>query len=554
MHKKLSLLLTSLLGAALLPASSPQPEPIFRVAVDTVPVYVSVKDGKGRPIRGLTPADFQVLEDGLEQQIVNFQEVELDGRIGAPSGSETAGAPETVGSAPTSAAGERRYIVMRFDPLMSPRSLQRAQDAAREVVGQLQPKTDFAAVSWRNAMSEFTQDRERLQRLIGEIRPDLLALSLALDRPADPARQSFSATGGAGLTDDLEQIFPQVPNLELLTNVLDEVVTLGTREPFAPAISALKYLQGRKICFYFGLGLGVPRVDDPDKSRYDPRRNARLFSDAGFTVFAVNPGGGGVELGQGVRAPATGPTSGGRRSMRARSESTFVMPNASGLGNIYLRRWAEETGGFAVYNNNNLKKIVERVFDFSEHYYLLAYRAGLQDYDAKFRRIDVKLRSGKGKVAHRSGYFATAPTSTDLLQRTIATAMMSPEAFRDFPLEVTTRRTAADVLEVEFAFPFSTIELLEQQVQTGRNKREKRHLQEIYLTALVRDARGRPVGSLQQRFDLELEEEQLDELRSQNATVTRTLHLSGEPVSMEGVVVVGQNQQISAIRRAVQGN
>ena len=47
----------------------------FRLKMDVklVEVYVSVTDGKGKPIQGLQSTDFRVLEDGREQQIHAFE-------------------------------------------------------------------------------------------------------------------------------------------------------------------------------------------------------------------------------------------------------------------------------------------------------------------------------------------------------------------------------------------------------------------------------------------------------------------------------------------------
>ncbi len=524
-------------------------DPSFQVTVDLVPVYVSVKDNKGRPIQGLTPADFKLREDGKPQTVLNFKEVDLveAGQASEPAaaGAERGSRLDPAAPAAASSAESRRFVVIRFDPLQSPRSLQRAQEAAKGLLEELDFRTDHAAVSWRDSISEFTQDRDRIARLIDEVRPTLLALSRSLDQPADPARLTFPSTGGAGIVDDLELALAPNSDLQLLDYVLGQVIALGTRAPFVTAISSLKYLRGKKICFYLGQGLGVPRADDPRRHRWDPEYNARLFSDAGFSVFAINPLGVVAQtLGP---LPATGPGRGGRQSMRARSESTFRMPYASGLENIYLRKWAESTGGFAIYNNNNLKKGVRRALEFTQHYYLLTYRSTQELLDAKFRNIEVELVSRKGQLSHRSGYFATNPSPRDLLQRTLNTALLNPEVFRDFPLELSWSRTAPNDLQIEFLFPFEQIPMIAREVINARGKTEQKHLQEVLVAALAVDRAGKPVGFLQENLSIELDEEQLQEFRQQNATLARNLALSGEPALLKGVVIVGQNQQLSAL-------
>ena len=68
--------------AALLavPAAQQQPapaQPPFKTGVDALQLDVSVLDSQRRPVRGLTAADFTVLEDGKPARIVGFSAIEL---------------------------------------------------------------------------------------------------------------------------------------------------------------------------------------------------------------------------------------------------------------------------------------------------------------------------------------------------------------------------------------------------------------------------------------------------------------------------------------------
>lgn len=49
----------------------------FKSGVDMVPLTVTVTDIKGRPVAGLTGADFKVLEDGVEQPLAFFATAEV---------------------------------------------------------------------------------------------------------------------------------------------------------------------------------------------------------------------------------------------------------------------------------------------------------------------------------------------------------------------------------------------------------------------------------------------------------------------------------------------
>jgi VWFA-related protein len=65
---------TTLAGASLLaqpPAHSPQAT--FRSSVDLVSIQASVKDRRGRPVKGLTTADFEVRDNGLPRPILSMR-------------------------------------------------------------------------------------------------------------------------------------------------------------------------------------------------------------------------------------------------------------------------------------------------------------------------------------------------------------------------------------------------------------------------------------------------------------------------------------------------
>ena len=71
-------------GAAARQDRPPQTPPIFRGGIDIVQVDVSVLDKKRKPVRGLTAADFTVLENGKPQKIIAVSEVVLADEVASP--------------------------------------------------------------------------------------------------------------------------------------------------------------------------------------------------------------------------------------------------------------------------------------------------------------------------------------------------------------------------------------------------------------------------------------------------------------------------------------
>lgn len=76
---KLQLLTLAAISAATLSAPlqaqapSGQARPVFRSAADVVSIQTSVRDKRGRPMSGLTPTDFEVLDNGQVRPLVSLR-------------------------------------------------------------------------------------------------------------------------------------------------------------------------------------------------------------------------------------------------------------------------------------------------------------------------------------------------------------------------------------------------------------------------------------------------------------------------------------------------
>jgi VWFA-related protein len=171
----------------------PAPRPTFRANTQTVTVDVIVRDGSGAVVKGLTAADFEVLEDGKPQEIRSFTFEEISEH---PGGIETAdllagaqaqlsadtrpktSVPALPAGAPAPAAAEakpmtseelagRRLIVLLFDiSSMQPEDVQRAVDAATKYVNEKMSPADMVAVatvsSMLDVLTDFTPDRTKV--------------------------------------------------------------------------------------------------------------------------------------------------------------------------------------------------------------------------------------------------------------------------------------------------------------------------------------------------------------------------------------------------------
>lgn len=140
-----------------------------QVTAIQIPVQV-IADGK--PVRGLTAADFAVYEGRRQREVVGFDAVDLQT---LPSGAEVPGAA-------------RRWFLMVFDLSFSdPISVDRARFAAIDMIDLLHSSDLVAVATYRRSGVDlvlgFTSDRE-------QIRAALLSLGLPdmIERSSDPLK------------------------------------------------------------------------------------------------------------------------------------------------------------------------------------------------------------------------------------------------------------------------------------------------------------------------------------------------------------------------------
>jgi hypothetical protein len=213
-------------------------------------------------------------------------------------------------------------------------------------------------------------------------------------------------------------------------------------------VRSLAPLRGRKIVVLLSEGFYLGRAT-PYETAYDVRLIADAATRAGVVIYSIDVGG------LTVPAPAgdvteRGPTDFVRRS---RVESGQDENRREGM-----RAVAEETGGLAVLNRNDIGKGLARVLADNEQYYLLAYEPTSSRHPGRFRRIEVRLPGRRGLVARtRRGYFeakAERDPAKSPRQAPVTTRDRARDALGSIvPLDGLPVRLAADFLDLPEAGP-----------------------------------------------------------------------------------------------------
>jgi VWFA-related protein len=455
------LALAIVLGIGTIAASQPQrpqPQSTFSARIDIVHLDVSVLDRNRRPVRGLKPADFTVLDNGTPQPISVFSAIDV------PDATPTS-APWMRDIAPdvgtNEAVQERRLFLILIDDATIQEDLRAQRNVrsiASRVIDRLGP-SDLAAVIFtrdnRNSQ-DFTADRARL-----------LAAT-------EKFSGGFRDMGGVGGADDLFFMY----SVGVLESAIDVLSTLPDR---------------RKSIVYVGQGVPVnpdllaPQIPGlPVEGGVSTLMSASMMSRlttqmrkaferaarANVSIYTLDA--------CGLRAPPPPP---------------LCVP---GLEVEYLQTLAENTGARAIINTNDFEPGVAAIFQENASYYLLGFQqpAGLKP--GSLRRLEVRVNRPDVIVRTRNGYETAKPEVARRLAESPLGAALSgvlpkadlPLLLSAVPVALPNRRESAVAIAVGVRQP----------IREGG----ARHVEKVDLLVSAFNVDGKAFGSKRFRADVTL--------------------------------------------------
>ena len=441
MKSFLSLLLITAIG---LQAVSQEQDEVIRVRSNEVRLDVVVKDKKGRPIRDLKAADFEILEDGVPQKVESFRFVSRE--TTAVNSESKDGKSRNVPSTTTPVPGRRStptVTALVFDRL-SPEARALARKAglayAQEGIATGGFTGVFGIDQALRTVQNFTDDPQLVKDAVesvtgtaisnynsnaGKMR-DNVERSAVLESQIAAATGSASAAGAAqdsagaaAASADAGQASIQQKFLEMETQMLDHYERLerdqqgfATINSLLAVISPMQNLPGRKTIIFFSEGLKLPPSvvqKFPSVINAANRANVSIYSidaaglrtEAGTTEAARElnsiAGASMAQQGRGSERGANGPYLRGLE----RNEDLLRFDPRSGLGSL-----SDQTGGFLIHDTNDLVSGIHRIDDDMNGYYFLTYVPQNKEYDGRFRRISVKVARSNVEVQSRQGYYA----------------------------------------------------------------------------------------------------------------------------------------------------
>ncbi len=406
------------------------------ITVVEIPVYVAGSDG--RPVRGLTKADFELWDEGKKATDWDLEVIDLE------DFSRQTVAPDV----PLPPAAQRHFFFLFDLTFAQALNIAKARHAAVEFVESMMKKGDLGAVATIDVekglkfVLAFTPDRDQLVTALSTLAlprvisptSDPLALTVF-----DPSLSASSAGPDFGASQATGQSLRDSEWADILYTFAkrnernDDAYVAGKITAMSKELSGLAKMlasiHGRKNVVYFSEGPDVKLVSgitgpmsgrvegdkiisgehwnvDPENryGRSDLRMALdemfRIFKRSDCVIYPVDVAG----LAPMVTASVEGSTSTDRRSSVERLGS-----RGRGQDSLYL--FAAATGGELFKNSNDLKEHLEKLQEQTALVYLVTYSPADLKEPGKFHTLKVKAKAPGAQVSFRAGYYEPRPWS-----------------------------------------------------------------------------------------------------------------------------------------------
>jgi VWFA-related protein len=381
-------------------------QPTFRVNIDLVTMDAIVRNPQDQFVADLTKDDFQVLEDGVPQDVTSFTLVH-GGRVHNLLAPPPPPAQEGVilpPSRPRNDTTGRIFLIIVDDLHLDFRNTGRIRDLFKRISRDLIHEGDMFSIVSTGPSSlaiDPTYDRKILDESIKKITGNGL-------KPEDIIQGAESSQGPSEVRYRTQVAFStaydMLRQLEKITNRRKAVVWVSNGYDFNPFADSR---MGEDPVF--GGRMGQTREEgqqinqqmnqgqqfaDADLAR-ELAEVTRTANRANATLYTIDPRGlvAGADLDVQMDPVEYG------NYVRKTQDS--------------LRVLADETGGIAVVNQNDFTKALKRIDAETSDYYVLGYYSTNPDPLRRTRKVEVKVNKPGLNVISRTSYTLRQPTNQE---------------------------------------------------------------------------------------------------------------------------------------------
>jgi VWFA-related protein len=405
-----------------------QPPVTFRAETNVVEVDAFVTDAAGAPVTGLTSADFEVLEDGKPQQVTAFTSVSIpitraDQPLFSPQAVEAdVESNQTIDG--------RIYLIVLDDLHVDVLRTSRVKAIVKRFIERNLGANDLAAVVFTGGRSkdaqEFTSNKRLLQASVDTF------IGRKLRSPTLAKLDQFNRTAGLSGT---------AMDPDAFQRGYDARTALQSVERLAGYMAGLHGRRKALVYVSEGIDYDIYNLFDTNLSPsdvIDATRSAVAAATRGnVSIYALDPRGlhtVGADL---IDAP-TSPDDDRTLGLPALQDELRMSQDS-------LRALADQTGGFAAINQNDLDATFDRIVRENSTYYVLGYTSANDRRDGRFRKLLVRVKRPGLTVRARSGYVAprgkaapAAPAPANPLEEALSAATSSPLATGGIPMRIFT--------------------------------------------------------------------------------------------------------------------
>ena len=414
-----------LLGALFLVSLSALAQVRETVNVNVVEVPVTVVDSSGNPVRGLTAANFELMDNGTKQPITSFDKIDF-----ASSESMTA-------ISPLNPAARRQFMLLFDLSNSSPNALARAQEAAHQFVTQNVQIRDLVAVGTIEAdrgfrlLTAFTTDRRLVAAAISDPRAfrGNDPLQITNQNPMTPESEPLSFTESTSGTGNRAMARDDQRETAALLNKSNEAYVRQRIERSVDALGqlakTLRAVPGHKQIVFLSEGFDARVLQGRDvrASNEALQENEQVLRGQSFNVDndARYGNSGSMTLvgrmAQYFRGSDVVLHAIDIQGVRVQND---VVQGARINSNAGLFLLSRPTGGEVFENVNDIKTNFTRMLHQQEVIYVLGFQAPTQKPGA-FHDLKVKLVNvPSAKVSHRAGYYEGG--GENAIERTLSNA------------------------------------------------------------------------------------------------------------------------------------
>ena len=400
---------------------------VLKVTTRLVTLDLIAMDSHGNPVRDLKPEDLQIFEEHKAQQkIEHFEYFEKLKNAGSPASSASA-----IGKTTNVISNQLPLEQLKIPPTVllmdslntqSPNQLQ-GRAHMIQLLRTLPPDTPIAVFllgSSLRILQGFTSDPSLLRAALDQAVTGTTILKDQRDDSLSASNYVENTIAGMGANQGLAVPLGELQNFEKeeYAGTLDfrAKETLGALAQIGQYLSGI---PGRKILIWVSESFPISMAPDPDTGN-NPFAGIREYTaqvksvaneltDAQVAVYPMDVRGlqarQSLSASQSLTQPEsrmTGPAIAGRLN---REDADLLASQGT------MDELAEDTGGEACKNNNDLSGCVMTALKDSSSYYEMSFYPQNVNWDGRFHKITVKTSRPGVKLTYRRGYYALDASS-----------------------------------------------------------------------------------------------------------------------------------------------